>query len=225
MSFRSGQRRLRARPRYPYLSEEKKIPQGSCPRHGSDTRSGSPGDTKQPNRIIIRFIFPLTRKLPFAQVLGFALLAARHVGSVAALQLSSHWEIRSYKVDSKWNIFIDASDIQIGKRGKKKKKKKKKKEGEKKKKKKKREAARGRGGGEGGMRIIQKVRRSALRAVRTSSWLFRKERVMGVRRSPPELQVQVRTWRSCELERQEMDGLRHTKHGQGEAGQWEGDKP
>lgn len=43
----------------------------------------------------------LTRKLPFAQVLGFALLAARHVGFVAALQLSSHWEIRSYKVDSK----------------------------------------------------------------------------------------------------------------------------
>lgn len=27
----------------------------------------------------------LTRKLPFAQVLGFALLAARHVGFVAAL--------------------------------------------------------------------------------------------------------------------------------------------
>lgn len=32
-----------------YPREKKKIPQGSCPRHGSDTRSGSPGDTKQPN--------------------------------------------------------------------------------------------------------------------------------------------------------------------------------
>lgn len=44
---------------------------------------------------------PLTRKLPFAQVLGFALLAARHVGLVVAFRLSSHWEIRPYKVDSK----------------------------------------------------------------------------------------------------------------------------
>ena len=40
---------------------------------------------------------PLTRKLPFAQVLGFALLSARHVALVAAFQLSSHWEIRPYK--------------------------------------------------------------------------------------------------------------------------------
>lgn len=53
----------------------------------------------------------LTREVPLAQVLGFALLAARHVGLVAALQLSSHWEIRSYKVDSKRSVFIDGSGI------------------------------------------------------------------------------------------------------------------
>lgn len=63
-------------------------------------------------------VSPLTRKLPFAQVLGFALLAARHVGLVTDFQLSSHWEILSYKVNSKWNIFIDASDSQQGKKKK-----------------------------------------------------------------------------------------------------------
>lgn len=56
-------------------------------------------------------------------MLGLALLAARHVGLVAALQLSSHWEIRSYKVDSRGSIFIDACDIQKEKKKEKKKRK------------------------------------------------------------------------------------------------------
>lgn len=73
------------------------------------------GQKLSPPFILLRPQFKsntLTRKLPFAQVLGFALLAARHVGLVAALQLSSHWEVRSYKVDSKWSVFIDVSGIQ-----------------------------------------------------------------------------------------------------------------
>ena len=82
---------------YPRKERKKKSPK-EVALYTARTREA---DTKQPSRIKMRFIFPLTRKLPFAQVLGFALLAARHVGSVAALQLSSHCEIRSYKVDSK----------------------------------------------------------------------------------------------------------------------------
>lgn len=80
---------------------------GPCPfqrevvLHGRQTeRTGVP----PPPFNLLRPLFKsntLTRKLPSAQVLGFALLAARHVGFVAALQPSSHWEIRSYKVDSK----------------------------------------------------------------------------------------------------------------------------
>lgn len=83
----------------------------------------------------------LTREVPLAQVLGFALLAARHVGLVAALQLSSHWEIRSYKVDSKRSVFIDGSGI----RGEEQKT------------------------SRNEVRIMRTVRRSALRTVRTSS--------------------------------------------------------
>lgn len=84
-----------------YPREKKKSPK-EVARDTARTREVARRETPSSRtRIKMRFIFPLTRKLPFAQVLRFALLAARHVGSVAALQLSSHWEIRSYKVDSK----------------------------------------------------------------------------------------------------------------------------
>lgn len=136
----------------------------------------------------------LTRKLPFAQVLGFALLAARHVGFVAALQLSSHWEIRSYKVDSKWSVFIDVSDIQREEQNQ----------------------------PEWSVAHADSEEERAADCADLFMTFSPKECDGGATTEPPELQVQVRTWRSCELERQETDGLRHTQHGQGDAGQWEG---
>ena len=81
------------------------IPHGSCPeRKKKKKQQNNKGGSFRRRRSQMKAkwdLSPLTRKLPFAQVLGFALLAARHVGLVAAFQLSSHWEIRSYKVDSK----------------------------------------------------------------------------------------------------------------------------
>lgn len=49
------------------------IPKGSCP------LGRNPGGSKSVHLVKCN-LSPLTRKLPFAQVLGFALLAARHVG-------------------------------------------------------------------------------------------------------------------------------------------------
>lgn len=139
-------------------------------------------------------VSPLTRKLPFAQVLGFALLAARHVGLVTDFQLSSHWEILSYKVNSKWNIFIDASDSQQGK------------------KKKAMSCWSYRGWG-----VVRCGLCGALHD------FFAKREWWGYSEAPCAASSSADVT-FCELERQALDELRHTKHGQGEGGQWEGDK-
>lgn len=134
---------------------------------------------------------------------GLPCLRRDMVGSARAFQLSSHWEIRSYEVQSKWNIFIDACVIRI-----------KAEEGQKKKQK--RRCGSDRAGCVTRDGLCGALHDFFLQRGREREW-------WGYTAKPlSELQVQVRTWRSCELERQAVDGLRHRKHGLGEAGQWEG---